>query len=234
MATTDDTDLARHARDLEAAGHPVFRITTEPMRLGAEFFRWEFATAVAGSVLRVNPFDEPDVRKAKVFTKAQLDAHRATGRFAIEPPFAPGPGYGRRSHGALPASGGRYIAILDYLPVDRNRSAVVGDLRAGLRQRLGVATTYGMGPRYLHSTGQYHKGGPNTGMFLILTSDSHRETPVPDEAYGFSVLKRAQAFGDFDALREAGRYIVHCHVEDHAADPAAMLERIVRDVFLAP
>jgi glucose-6-phosphate isomerase len=231
MTTRGDAATTKHGDDLERAGHPVLRIETEPARLGAEFFRWEFATAVAGAVLRVNPFDEPDVRKAKVFTKAQLDAHAATGAFAADPAFSAAGAYSRREH---PGAAGRrqeYIAILDYLPADGQRSAHVARVRAALRAQVGVPTTYGVGPRYLHSTGQYHKGGPNTGTFVILTADDRTVTNVPGEAYSFSVLKRAQAFGDFDALREAGRRVVHCHVGDPEGDYGATLERIVTEQF---
>ena len=231
MMTKDDLDLARQADALETAGHPVFRIATEPSRLGAEFFRWEFATAVAGAVLRVNPFDEPDVRKAKVFTKEQLDAHEATGHFKVEPAFTAEANRGVRRIGSgwTPAKG--YIAILDFLPVDTSRAEVVARVRAAIRRRLGVATTYGYGPRYLHSTGQYHKGGPNTGRFLILTSLDENPTPVPGQPYSFSVLKCAQGFGDFEALKEQNRNVIHCHFERPPADIAAAIEAIVDELL---
>lgn len=215
---------------LRSAGHPVFEIDTERAALGGEFFRWEFATAVAGSVLGVNPFDEPNVRTAKQFTQAQLDAQGTTGAFRIDPPFEPGPGYSRREFRPestpLGAVVGRYVAILDYLPAEPRRLDVIDRLRANLRRRTGLATTYGIGPRYLHSTGQYHKGGPGTGVFLLITADDQSATPVPDAGFTFSVLKRAQAFGDFDALVAAERPVIHYHFDDPDADFSTELEKV--------
>jgi glucose-6-phosphate isomerase len=229
VLTPDASDVRKAAAALEAAGHPVFRIDTSAAALGAEFFRWEFATAVAGAVLDLNPFDEPDVRGAKVRTQAQLDAQRTTGAFRVEPPFEQGPGYSRRERRPerTPAEGRPYLAILDYLPVQDGRAAVIRRLRAALRQRGPMATTYGVGPRYLHSTGQYHKGGPNTGIFLLMTAADEQATPVPGMSYSFSTLKHAQAFGDFDALAGANRHVIHYHLENPTADFAAELEKVV-------
>lgn len=228
----DDT-AARFADGLEAAGHPVFRIETHPAALGAEFFRWEFATAVAGAVLGLNPFDEPDVRSAKQRTQAQLDAHRTTGAFRIDPPLVAEPLYSRRDHAGANATrpANAYVAILDYLPADPSRAAAINRLRASLRRRLNVATTHGVGPRYLHSTGQYHKGGPNTGVFVLVTSGDATATPVPGANYTFSTLKRAQAFGDFDALVAGGRTVVHCHFDSSSADVVTRLEHVLASLI---
>jgi glucose-6-phosphate isomerase len=230
MLTSDSDHLRSLAADLRAAGHPVFEIEATQDTLGAELFRWEFATAVAGAILELNPFDEPNVRSAKEFTKAQLDARRRTGSFNIDPPFESGPGYRRREvrqdPGALTAGLGRYLAILDYLPVESRRTAVIDQLRSNLRRRTGLASTHGFGPRYLHSTGQYHKGGPNTGVFLLITAEDETATPIPDAGYTFSVLKQAQAFGDFDALVAANRSVIHYHFDDPHADFAAELEKV--------
>jgi hypothetical protein len=220
---------------LTAAGHPVFEIETTAGDLGAEFFRWEFATAVAGSVLGVNPFDEPNVREAKQRTQAQLDLRRIRGAFNIDPPFEKGQGYSRREHrperaGAQPHDRRRYLALLDYLPDDPRRAGVIARLRAAIRQRARMATTHGYGPRYLHSTGQYHKGGPNTGVFLLLTAADASITPVPQADYSFSTLKMAQALGDFEALVAAGREVTHYHFDDPAADQTEALERALRDL----
>jgi hypothetical protein len=224
--------LARLADALEAAGHSVFRIRAAAGALGAEFFRWEFATAVASHGLGVNAFDEPNVRDAKVRTEGQLAWRAEHGTFRVDPPFERRDGYLRREYrpglrartGSLP---GRYLAILDYLPGDPRRGLIVQRLRAALRARAGTVSTYGVGPRYLHSTGQYHKGGPNTGLFVLLTAADPSATPIPDTTYSFSTLKQAQAFGDFDALAAAGCDIVHYHVEDPTADFSEALERIV-------
>ena len=230
VTTNTSSKVTALARGLEKAGHPVFRIETIPRELGGEFLRWEFATAVAGAALALNPFDEPNVREAKVRTKAQLDARAATGAFRMEPPFERGEGYSRREHRPAAESAHtrrRYVALLDYLPADSHRLALVERLRDAIRHRLGLATTHGLGPRYLHSTGQYHKGGPNSGIFVLLTSADASATPVPETNYTFSTLKQAQALGDFDALVANGREVVHYHLDDPSSDFSATLERLL-------
>ena len=123
-----------------------------------------------------------------------------------------------RAAGARRPAQGRYVALLDYLPTDRGRVATVRRLRHYIRSATGVATTHGFGPRYLHSTGQYHKGGPNTGLFLLLTAPDATTTAVPGNDYSFSVLKQAQALGDFEALVAAGRDVVHLHFDRPSVD----------------
>ncbi len=218
------------AHELEAGGRPVLRLEVLPGELGAEFFRWEFATAVIGASLGVNPFDEPDVRAAKSRTAAQLDALRTTGAFRIEPPFEQQAGclirLSRSVRQRDPAP--RYLAILDYLPVDTGRADVIARVRDEHRRATHDATTHGVGPRYLHSTGQYHKGGPNTGVFVLLTGGDTTTTPVPGEAYSFNALKHAQALGDFDALVAAGRDVAHIHLENPAAPLPELIARVVR------
>lgn len=230
LAPDDDRDLSKVLTEFKRAGCPVFKIETDAEALGGEFFRWEFATAVVGAAMGVNPFDEPNVREAKQRTQAQLDRRRARGAFGIDPPFEKGKGYSRREVRPLdlPHRGGRYIAILDYLPGDPGRAETINRLRATLRRRAGLATTYGVGPRYLHSTGQYHKGGPNTGVFLLLTAADAGATPVPGADYSFSTLKQAQALGDFEALAAAGRHVVHYHIDDPLADYTQELERVLK------
>lgn len=230
VLTPDTGDLDASARTLEAAGHPVHRVVTTTDSLGAEFFRWQFATAVAGAALGINPFDEPNVRAAKDRTAAQLDVWRRTGSFHLDPPLAGHTGYGRRESGTPPAGAGRYLALLDYLPTDWRRPTIIERLRGAVRRRTRLATTYGVGPRYLHSTGQYHKGGPNTGTFVLLTGADASVTPVPGDDYSFSELKQAQALGDFDALVGAGRHVIHYHLEDLAADYSEALERILEQL----
>lgn len=227
--TPGDDHPRRFADALEAAGHPVYRIETTPTALGAEFFRWEFATAVAGAVLGLNPFDEPDVRSAKTRTQAQLDARQASGAFRVDPALEAGPLYSRRTHEgpAKLGAAGTYVAILDYLPADSARAAAINRMRTTLRAKLGVATTHGVGPRYLHSTGQYHKGGPNTGVFVLVTADDATATAIPGTSYTFATLKHAQALGDFDALAAADRTVVHCHFESHSADVLTRLEHVL-------
>ena len=230
VSTTPDGVASPLVRELERAGHPVLCIATSPMELGAEFLRWEFATAVAGAALSMNPFDEPNVREAKLRTQAQLDAKTANGSFRLELPFERGEGYSRREFRPTwqPASPRRrYLALLDYLPADDRRPALISRLRATIRRRSGLATTYGVGPRYLHSTGQFHKGGPNTGVFVLLTAADATATPVPGKPFTFSTLKQAQALGDFEALVANGREVVHYHLDDPAADFTTVLERLL-------
>src|SRR5262245_37586287 len=222
-------DLQEVGGRLRTAGHPVFEIEMATDELGAELLRWEVATAVAGAVLGVNPFDEPNVADAKLRTQSQLDFRRTHGAFRLNPPFERGQGYSRReTNRDANGSTGRYVAILDYLPYEPRRADVIARLRAALRERTQLATTYGVGPEYLHSTGQYHKGGPNTGLFLLFTAVDDIATPVPGSDYTFSALKFAQALGDFDALAAAGRHVVHYHIEDPGADYAAALETVLR------
>lgn len=233
MSTDPASAEGRLLAALEADGRRVFRIEGTAADLGGEFFRWEMATAVAGVGLGVNPFDEPNVRSAKASTQAQLDARRSRGAFVLNPPLERGDGYSRREHrtDALAEAGPqRYVAILDYLPSDPRRADVIERLRGVLRQRTGLATTHGVGPRYLHSTGQFHKGGPNVGLFLLMTATDASATPVPGTDYTFSILKQAQALGDFDALVAAGRNVMHYHLDDPSADAAEALERVLRSL----
>jgi glucose-6-phosphate isomerase len=230
LVTSDhDVEAAATGTSLEAAGHPVFRIRTAASDLGGEFFRWEVATAVAGVVLGVNPFDEPNVKDAKRRTQLQLDTVTARGAFHFAPPLESTNGLKRREHrGAAPA-GHRYVAILDYVATDATRGATIDRIRRDLRRRTGLASTYGVGPRYLHSTGQYHKGGPNTGTFLLLTATDHTTTAVPGEPYSFRTLKEAQALGDFEALVAAGRTVLHYHV-DNPADFDLALDAAIQGI----
>jgi hypothetical protein len=231
----DDDRLAA----LEAAGHPVLRLTTRVDGLGAEFFRWEFATAVAGAALGINPFDEPNVSEAKEKTKALLAAYAKTGALPEPAPAATGGGvsvYSSRFAGASPSdvlawmirsiSPGNYLAFLSYLPPGSDIEAAVAQVRSAIRSRTRAASTFGVGPRYLHSTGQYHKGGPDTALAVVITADDETETAIPGAEYSFSVLKRAQALGDVETLEAHTRPTIRIHVKD--ADSAA---RIVEHLF---
>jgi glucose-6-phosphate isomerase len=222
-------------RALEEAGHPVLRLTTRHDAVGAEFFRWEFATAVAGAALAINPFDEPNVAEAKEKTRALLAAYASEGRL---PESAPGAAEGdiavftRGFAGATPADvvraaiesikPGDYIAFLSYLSPAAAVERAIGEARGALRRRTRAATTFGVGPRYLHSTGQYHKGGPNTPLAFVITEDDPTETAIPGSGYSFAVLKRAQGLGDYEALEAHGRRVVRIHVRGD--NPAAALE----------
>jgi glucose-6-phosphate isomerase/transaldolase/glucose-6-phosphate isomerase len=223
----DDLKAAERIATFAAAGHPVFHIEATPDHLGAEFFRWEFATAVAGAVLDVNPFDEPNVKDAKSRTSAILAGPRPA---VASPPLADADGFRLRSNrpAGSPAAGpGTFVAVLDYVPVDDARAGAVARIRELIRTRTGSATTHGLGPRYLHSTGQYHKGGTNNGVFILLTADDATETPVPGADYSFSALKHAQALGDYAALVANSRHVIHCHL-GREADSKAIEEVIER------
>jgi hypothetical protein len=146
----------------------------------------------------------------------------------VDPPLVARDGFLGRSHRNTnidPA--GTFVAILDYLPQDTGRAAAVARVRAAIRRRTKAATCYGAGPRYLHSTGQFHKGGTNSGLFLLLTGADATTTPVPEADYTFSRLKHAQALGDYEALVANGRHVIHFHVADATADFSAALEILV-------
>jgi hypothetical protein len=195
--------------------------------LGAEFLRWEVATAAAGVLLGINPFDEPNVQQAKDATRALLDAYRSERRLPFPEPHATVNGarvmLSRAAHERL--AGGRtlsvrallgegdYLGVLVYLPPDEPEPRHVLDaFRAAIARSSGCATMFGYGPRYLHSTGQLHKGGANTGVFVIVTADAAEDLPVPGEPFSFGVLEAAQALGDFQSLDGAGRRALHLHL----------------------
>ena len=214
---------------LEAAGHPVLRLSTRIDGLGAEFFRWEFATAVAGAALGINPFDEPNVSEAKEKTNALLGKYASAGRFDDEP-AAETATIAELKTVLARLQPPDYVAFLSYLPADHLVEAAIREVRLALRTRKKVASTFGVGPRYLHSTGQYHKGGPNTCVAFVITSDDETQTEIPDAGYSFSVLKRAQALGDVEALRAHKRRVVRIHL-GKSADPAAALTRIFSETI---
>jgi glucose-6-phosphate isomerase len=219
-----DTDV----RALQAAGMPVVELELpEPSALGAEFVRWEIATAVAGALLQINPFDEPNVQQAKDATRALLAEYRDKGRLPVPPPrrtlsdgttLAASDAAQRQLDPHGPESllallrPGDYFALLAYLNPDTELYHEFQALRQAVRERTGVATTFGYGPRYLHSTGQLHKGGPNTGVFLVITATPRHDTSVPRESFSFGTLELAQALGDFSSLAATGRRVVHAHL----------------------
>jgi transaldolase/glucose-6-phosphate isomerase len=224
-ATGDDADLERGVEALRAAGHPVVTISTdEPLGLGQEFFRWEVATATAGSILRINAFDQPNVQESKDNTNRLLDVVRSQGRLPAEAPALVeeqiavyGDPVERTVAATLArflaqARPGDYIALMAYLTEEPNVELGLEHVRLRLRDATRLATTLGYGPRFLHSTGQYHKGGPNTGLFIQITADDAVDAAIPGAPYTFGVFKRAQALGDLAALRAHGRRIVRLHL----------------------
>ncbi|MDQ3137859.1 MAG: transaldolase, partial [Gemmatimonadota bacterium] len=186
---------------LARAGHPVVRLRLDDRYdLGQEFFRWEFATAVAGSILGINAFDQPNVAESKVNTKAVLGG---TSGVASAPADAAAI---ERFLDGIPA--GHYLALMAYLPPSAENDARLAAIRLRLRDRLKVATTLGYGPRFLHSTGQLHKGGPATGDFLQITDRPADDLAIPGEAFSFGTLEAAQAEGDYQALAKRGRPVI--------------------------
>jgi hypothetical protein len=216
---------------IEAAGHPVYRIRLrDPYDLGAEFFRWELAVACAGSLLGVNPFDEPDVAQAKEATQAMLAAYKKAKRLPDWPVDCEEDGIlYLGNQGTKPSSvteglnqflaqakAGDYVAILAYFTPDHETTEALQAMRTVIRDRLRVATTVGYGPRYLHSTGQLHKGGPQTVLALQLTGDDKEDVQIPGEGLGLAALKAAQALGDLETLRKANRRVVRLHLGGRA------------------
>jgi hypothetical protein len=172
--------------------------------LGAEFFRWEFAIAVAGTYLEINPFDQPDVQAAKDKTNEVL----ATGK---EPELEP---EGSVDELLAQAGEGDYFCIQAFVDPGADAEVRLDRLIADVRTRSGLVVTHGYGPRYMHSTGQLHKGGPNTGLFLQVVDDQGDELPIPGKPFGFRRLIRAQAAGDLETLRERGRRVARVRLED--------------------
>ncbi|MDA0746530.1 MAG: bifunctional transaldolase/phosoglucose isomerase [bacterium] len=232
---------------LAGAGHPVIRIDLEdPLDLGAEFFRWEVATVVAGAVLGIHPFDQPNVQESKAFTARLTEAYEKDGRLpqtdalleegGVEV-FAQGENidvlHGCDTIQAILAAHlgrlrpGDYLGICAYIDMTAAHETLLNQLRQLVRDRTGVATTLGFGPRFLHSTGQLHKGGPDSGVFLQITSEDEVDLPIPDRRFSFGVLKAAQALGDFEALNARRRRAIRLHFK---RNPEASLRSLVYQV----
>ena len=233
LQSAPDAAQDRVVASLRAADHPVVQIEVpEPYQVAAEFFRWEFATAVAGSILGINPFDQPDVEASKVATRHLTEEFEKTGRLPTETPILEADGIRlfadprnarelataeRSIVGFLRAHLGRirpgdYVALLAYVEMAPAHEAVLQGIRTRIRDRYRVATCLGFGPRFLHSTGQAYKGGPNTGVFLQITCDDAADLRVPGQRYTFGVVKAAQARGDLEVLAERGRRALRVHL----------------------
>jgi transaldolase/glucose-6-phosphate isomerase len=244
---------------LEAAGHPVVRIDLAgPETIGQEFFRWEIATAVAGAILGVHPFDQPDVEAAKVEARRLTDAFESSGVLPEQSPTAVIDGVGlysdragvsligagregrpRSLAEALRAHFGRigegdYVAVLAFIAMSEQAQASLERIRTHVRDARRVATCVGFGPRFLHSTGQAYKGGPNSGVFLQITCDDREDLPVPGRRLTFGVVKAAQARGDFDVLASRGRRILRVHLGADVEAGLAALEQAVREALPLP
>ncbi|WP_409192223.1 bifunctional transaldolase/phosoglucose isomerase [Bradyrhizobium sp. RDM4] len=238
IRTEGETDAAHDSAlaAIEAAGHPVVRIVMKSIdHLGQEFFRFEMATAVAGSILGINPFDQPDVEAAKIKTRELTTAYEKTGALPDEQPVvstAEADLYTDKANAAaLRAAGangdltswlkahlsrsssGDYVALLGYIARDKATIDALQTMRLEVREKRHVATCAEFGPRFLHSTGQAYKGGPDSGVFLQITADDARDLPVPGQKASFGVIKAAQARGDFDVLTERGRRALRVHLK---------------------
>ena len=240
-----DAAQDRAVEALEKAGQPVVRIAVEePYNLGEEFFRWEIATAVAGSILGINPFDQPDVEASKVATRVLTSEYEKTGKLPDEAPFFEAPGVrlfadskntealskssDKSLAGYLKAhlsrlAAGDYFAVLAYVEMSEAHEKTLQGFRHAVRDAKRVATCLGFGPRFLHSTGQAYKGGPNSGVFLQITCDDAADLPVPGQKYTFGVVKAAQARGDFQVLAERDRRALRVHL---AGDVNAGLQQL--------
>ena len=213
----DDNDESDDAvQAIESSGQPVVHLDLrDKYDLGAEFFRWELATAVAGSNIGINPFDQPNVQAAKDMTESVLGQFESSGKL---PAPSTGSGQDSASLGKLLAEAGPgdYLAIMAYVRQTPEVNQALDALRRRVTERHGIATTMGYGPRFLHSTGQLHKGGPGSGLFLQLTTDHPQDVAIPDAQYTFGVLADAQAVGDLQALRAAKRRAVRVALGSNA------------------
>lgn len=249
-----DADKAQDAavEALERAGHAVVRIpVADAIDLGAEFYRWEIATAVAGAVLGIHPFDQPDVEASKVATRELTSAYEKTGALPPEKPFFEEDGillYAPREHAlALHAATGAdasladvlrahfatkprdYVGFLGYVPMDGANAAEMQTMRVALRDARRVATCVGFGPRFLHSTGQAYKGGPKNGVFLQITRAVANDVAVPGQKYGFGIVQAAQARGDLQVLVERGQRTLRAHVVGDLRAGMTALRRAVQE-----
>ncbi len=254
LDTGIDASQEQAAGALEAAGQPLVRISIPDIYgLGQEFFRWEIATAVAGSLMGINPFDQPDVEASKLATRKLTSEFEKTGSLPPEEPIVEDNGiqlfaddknasvlaekagveksldsYVRAHLGRL--SAGDYLALLAYVEMNAAHESSLQEVRKVVRDKTKAATCLGFGPRFLHSTGQAYKGGPNTGVFLQITCDDAADLPVPGQKYTFGVVKAAQARGDFEVLAERNRRALRVHL---GADVQAGLARLSQAVARA-
>jgi transaldolase / glucose-6-phosphate isomerase len=240
-ADAKDSSLDDKAAALERASQPVIRLdVADRYELGGEFLRWEIATAVAGSILGINAFDEPNVSESKELTRDLLASFVKTGKLKEDAAAAESDGMKLYADADLKPSSGKtvadwlrahlaragaldFAAFLAYLPPTESSSRELEEMRLAVRDRRKLATTVGIGPRFLHSIGQLYKGGPNCGNFVLITCDDAKDVPIPGEKYGFSTLKHAQSAGDFLALKRHKRRAVRVHL---SGDPAEGLKRL--------
>jgi len=226
-----DRALESTVEALKKAGKPVILIRlSDRFDLAQEYYRFEIATATAGRILGINPFDQPNVQESKDVTNALLEEVKTTGKIREPGPSVREGGLdfyttleGKSGHAFLTeffalARPSEYVALQAYLTETSSTTGMLQEMRAVIRSSLRLATTMGYGPRFLHSTGQFHKGGPNTGLFLQLTADDAEDAPIPGTNYSFGVFRRAQAIGDMEALKKHGRRIMRVHLKGSVAE----------------
>ncbi len=256
LSTAPDDVQDAAVQALVTAGRPVVRIDVPDVyALAGEFFRWEIATAVAGAVMGINPFDQPDVEASKIETRKLTDDVEKTGYLPAETPVvadaslrvftdafnaevlaavadAASPAAWVRAH-LDRLTTGDYLALLAYVPMTGPHEQSLTRMRAAVRNCRHVATCVGFGPRFLHSTGQAYKGGPDSGVFLQITCDDAADLPVPGARYSFGVVKAAQARGDFQVLIDRRRRALRMHLGRDVAAGLAHLEQIVVEAMRA-
>ena len=244
LASAPDAVQDAQVAALEHAGQPVIRIEVKDIYdLGKQFFCWEVATAVAGAIIGINPFNQPDVEASKIETKKLTSEYEEKGSLPAETPIFTGEGvqlFTDENNAAKLAGSeqtlagylqtfvnqigaGDYVALLGYIEMNDAHEAALQSIRHAIRDNKKVATCLGFGPRFLHSTGQAYKGGPNSGVILQITCDDANDLPVPNQKYTFGVVKAAQARGDFQVLSDRGRRALRVHL---GADVAAGLQTL--------
>jgi transaldolase/glucose-6-phosphate isomerase len=251
LQSEPDKEQSAAVDALAKAGHPVVRVVLkDTYALGQEFFRWEIATAVAGAIIGINAFNQPDVEASKVETRKLTSEYETTGKLPAESPFFTGDNvklYADRNNTAALKSGtslvsflrkhlerinpGDYFAVLGYITMNEAHEQALQAIRLAVRDSKNVATVLGFGPRFLHSTGQAYKGGPNSGVFLQITCDDAVDVLVPGQKYTFGVVKAAQARGDFSVLAERGRRALRVHLGKDVAAGLATLHDAVQQAL---
>jgi transaldolase / glucose-6-phosphate isomerase len=256
LASNPDPKQERAVEALQKSGQPVVRIAiADVYDLGQEFFRWEIATAVAGALLGINPFDQPDVEASKIATRKLTSEYEQNGKLPAETPvledggiklftdprnaevLSSGAAANHSLAGYLKAhlsriKAGDYFALLGYIPMNDATQIALQSLRHAVRDAKGVATCVGFGPRFLHSTGQGYKGGPNSGVFLQITCDDANDLAVPGQKYSFGVVKSAQARGDFQVLADRNRRALRVHLGKDVAAGLAKLQAAVKQALV--
>jgi hypothetical protein len=251
------SDAAQDAKvaALEKAGQPVVRIAVaDTYSLGQEFFRWEIATAVAGSILGINAFNQPDVEASKIVTKQLTSEYETKGSLPAEKPIMEEAGFKlftdeKNAADLTKAVGsdrslenylrahlarlgvGDYFAVLGYVEMNAEHETLLQTIRMSVRDRKRVATVLGFGPRFLHSTGQDYKGGPNSGVFLQITCDDAHDLAVPGQKYTFGIVKAAQARGDFQVLADRKRRALRVHLGSDVKSGLTKLVKIVKQIL---